>query len=392
MTMPVSPVVYNIFVNQQEISETPLDVSLQQEWGCHDLFTIRIEFNKSRDDIATLQLWPDNAPVEIDWGRSPDLNTWYGYVNHHTVDGNADSGSGALQITYTCIGTSKPMNTDVSKTWGQVTGTFIAKTLASKYSFRAVLSSSSWVLPYEVQANESDFSFLCRIADKIGYRFWVSGGTLYFINPAVVLTDSSKSAVPVFNLDKMPGQLDTIRQFNMNQGGNLPGATLSTRQIFGLDPASGNVFQVTASPPPNTTQLFTQSNITQYASNIYDGQMRVNAWASLSQWFMSACAELYGDNLLYPGKLVLLQGRQLPADAQGYWIVASINNLLRASTTNIGSQDRNISEVQILKNSTASVPIINGYTNINPEFTTCRLQNGTWLSTDTSIIYDGVPR
>jgi phage protein D len=386
---PAGQVIYKILVNGKTVTDLPLDVELRQEFGAHDTFSLRIEYNRARDDIQRLPLWPDDAPVQITWGRGPsDLSTWYGYVNHHTVDGNSSSGSQTLQITYTCIGTSKPMNSDKSRNWGQVTCTYLAKKIAQEHGLRAVLTKTNWILPFEIQANESDFTFLNRIASKVGFRFWVSGGTLYFIDPAVVLTSSSKVAVPEYRMDKMPGQLDTIRQFNSRQGGNIPGATLSNRQIYGLDWQSGSVIQVGAQT--NNSNLFTQINSQQYVSDITDAQNRMNAWQSLSQFFIPATAELYGNTLLYPGKLVLLQGRQMPSGTQGYWLVSSVTHMLRSSYTSIGSEDRNISRVDILRNSTGSIPSIKEYNKINPEFVTCKLMNNRWISTNNSVIYDGV--
>src|SRR5579862_8175604 len=134
MGLPVGPVVYAIYVNGIQANEFPLDVELRQEWGCHDLFMIRIEIPRTYTGISSYQFWPDNSPVQIIFGRRSDnITSWFGYVNHHTVNGNSSSGSKALEIVYTLIGTSKPMNTDRSKTWGQVTGTYVAKTIFGSY-------------------------------------------------------------------------------------------------------------------------------------------------------------------------------------------------------------------------------------------------------------------
>jgi hypothetical protein len=160
MTRPVPPVAYAIFVNEVLIKDFALDIELRQSWGQHDLFYVRIEYYKGIN-LTNLALWANNAPIRIVWGQGANnIQTWYGYVNHYTIDANSDSGNKTMQVTYTCIGTSKPMNTDKTRTWGQVTGTYIAKTIAAEYGLRAVLSSTSWVLPSEVQVSESDFKFL----------------------------------------------------------------------------------------------------------------------------------------------------------------------------------------------------------------------------------------
>lgn len=388
MALPVGPVIYSIYVNGQQVKEFPLDVQLRQEWGSHDLFIIRIEVPRVFTGMQTSFFWPDDAPVQIIWGRRPDnVTTWYGYVNHHNICSSASSGSKALQITYTLTGTSKPMNTDRTKTWGQVTGTYIAKTIFGSYGLRSILTSTDWILPYEVQANESDFSFLSRIADKIGFRMWVSGSTGYFIDPATVLAGSSTQGTPTFTLNKRFTHVDTIREFEMNQGDNLPGAVIATRNIYGIDPQSGNTFQAqaTAGQTSNITQTYTDWPVSDYqtAKNL------VQAKQQRSQFWMTANAELFGNTYIYPGKLVYLTGLQLPNNNQGYWLIGSACHILKASGTTVGSYDKYLSQVVLLKNTSIAVPNLTSTTASIPEYLPCRLVNNQWVSQQATIYYDG---
>ena len=389
MSLPVGPVVYSIRINGQQVKEFPLDAQLRQEWGSHDLFIIRIEVPRSVSNLTSSFFWPDNAPVQIVWGRRPDnLNTWYGYVNHHTICANSSSGSKATQITYTLAGTSKPMNADRTKTWGQSTGTYIAKTIFGTYGLRSILSSTNWILPFEIQANESDFSFLNRIADKIGYRMWVSGGTGYFINPSSMLTSAASQGVPIFYMDKRYTKVDTIRQFEMNQGSNLPGAVIATRTIFGVDPNTGNVFQAQADTDqsPTVTQTYTDWPATDYqtAKNL------VQAKQQRSQFWITATAELFGNAYIYPGKLVYLTGLQLPQDNQGYWLVGSAVHILKPSGTTVGSYDKYVTQVNLLRNETQILPNLSSSTTSLPEYMPCRLLDGKWISEQATIFYDGI--
>lgn len=381
----VGPVIYAIYVNGLLQRDFALDVELRQEWSKHDLFFIRVEYQKTDKTLVTKQLWADNAPISIVWGRTPgNTQTWYGYVNHHTINANSDSGSKVLQVSYTLIGTSKPMNTDKTRTWGEVTGTYIAKTIAQEYGLRTVVTKTTWVLPYEVQASESDFQFMVRIADKMGYRFWVSGGTLYFIDPAVVLLGSGSQGVPKYYLDKSFMYLDTVREFHMLQGDNLPGAGTTTRTIYGVDKTSGQVFASSADPSATTSQL----NTDWPADSINEAQNLVGGWQSRSQFFMSATAELYGNVYVYPGKLVYLSGKQLHQDATGYWIVSSADHVLKASGSTDVTQDRYVTRVQILRNATTLTPKLKSITKIAPEFTSMKSSGTKWVSTNQSVIYD----
>jgi hypothetical protein len=389
MALPVGPVVYSVTVNGTLITDFPLDVELEQCWGNHDIFTIRIEYPRTKLDVTSMSLWPDNAPVQVVWGRRPDnIQTWFGYVNHNAPASHADSGSKALQITYYLIGCSYPMNTDKTRTWGEVTATYIAKQIAAEYGFRTVLSTSNWVLPYEVQANESDFSFLNRMADKVGFRFWVSNGTLYFIDPGSVLQGASSQGVPQYTLDKRFDQVDTVRNFRMNQGANLPGATKAVRSIYGIDNTSGKVFKVSATNAPVSN--IEQTMTTWPVNNMSQAQNLVDAWQSRSQFFISASAELFGNVYVYPGKLVYLSGLQMPANSAGYWIVGSADHLMLASGTSLSTSDKYVTRVQLIKNATGFTPALSTVSQVNPEFVNCQVINGQWQSTDMSVLYNGV--
>jgi phage protein D len=389
MAIPVGPVVYAVFVNETKIPELALDVELRQCWGQHDLFFVRIEYPRTATFIPSLQLWPDNSPVRIVWGRRPDnIQMWYGYVNHHSVKANADSGSKAFQVTYVCIGMSKPMNTDKTRTWGEVTPTYIARTIAGEYGMRTVVTSTDWILPYEVQSNESDFCFMNRIADKVGYRFWASNGTLYMIDPSVVLQGPPAQGVPVYYMDKRFTHVDTVRELDASQGDNIPGAAKTQRVIYGIDIKSGNTY--TASASNDTSPAITQIMTDWPGEDANQGARLVQAWQNRSQFWMSATAELFGTSYLYPGKALLLQGAQLPADFSGFWIVGCVEHILKASGTTLATSDKYITRAEILRNETALTPKIKSINQVVPEFTLCSLFNGVWRSNNMSIIYDGV--
>ena len=386
----VKPVVYSIYVNEVLSKEFPLDIELRQCWGQHDVFYIRIEYQRMLK-LNARAIWPNNSPIRVIWGAGAgNVQTWYGYVNHHTIDANSDSGSTAMQVTYSCIGTSKPMNTDKTRTWGEVTGTYIAKKIAGEYGFRAILSTTNWVLPYEVQSNESDFHFLNRIADKVGYRFWVSGGTLYFIDPIVILQGSGGQAVPQYYLDKSVLYLDTIRNFNLSIGDNIPGGAQTVRTIYGIDETTGQPFHLKAS---NATAT---SNITQITSewpvtSRNEAQNIVDAWQGRSQFWLAATAELYGTTYVYPGKLIYLSGNQLNNEAWGYWIVSSADHVLKTSGTSDPTRDKYVTHVELVKNVTNILPKLKNVQKISPEFTGCNLISGVWKSGQQTVVYDNGP-
>lgn len=388
MAIPVGPVVYQIFVNGLAIPDLANNVTVEQVWGQHDMVSIRIEYNQGRNMSSIVQ-WPTNALIQMVWGRRPNaLQTWYGYLNHSTQSGNADSGTHNLQYTYTCIGTSKPMNSESSRVWGNVTPTYIAKQMALRYHLRAVLTSTTQVLTNETQANMSDFAYMNYIAQKTGFRFWVSGGTLYFVDPAVTLSGASSQGVPGYRQDKNVLQnQDTMRDFKVMQGDNLPGSAVANRQIFGIDQTSGNLFSLST----GTSSGITQNNTNRVAQSLSEAGGILQAWQGLSQFYIGATAELFGYSLIYPGKLVYLDGAALPGGNIGYWLVASATHKLSQGFNADPTNDKYATEVVLLRNSSATVPKVSGASVITPEFVACQPGNGgVWYSNSLQVIYDGV--
>lgn len=383
---PVQPVIYKVLVNQVVTTDWVLDMDLNQIWGEHEEASLRIELRRT-DNMSGYKPWPVNAPVQIIWGRQPvALNNWYGYVNHYRVS-DADTGTKNVQYTYSLIGISKPMNTDVSKIWSNVTPTYIAKTIAAKYNFRCVVTSTNWILPTEVQASESDWSFLNRIAEKTGFRFWVGNGTLYFIDPIVYIEGAGSQGVPEFIMNKQPQYQDTVRNFEILKGDNLPGAVQAQRSLYGIDASTGQVFQAKA---PNPTGSSVQHvNTERVVTNYTEGMNIVSAWQNLSQFWIGGQCELFGTANVYPGKLIYLKGNAFADNNNGYWLVTAADHTLKQSGTTVYTADKYMTKVTMVRNQDATVPNVNGITAPSPEFCTCTLVSGVWQSTSTSVTYDG---
>lgn len=381
----LGPVVYQVFVNGIPYSNRPpiLDATLCECFGAHDVFTLRIEYPRGFP-VGQLSVWPDNTPVSVQWGQAPDLNTWYGYVNHHTVSTNADSGTRLLQITYTCIGTSSVLNSVVTTKWEQVSPTYIAKAIAAANGMRSVTTPGGWVLPFEQQA-ESNFQFLNRIADKTGMRFWCSGGTLYMISPTTALEGGGQNAVPTFYTDKSLNYQDTCRDLTYTQGRNLPGSVQANRAIYGIDPASGQPFAASQQPVTSTSRvaLKTTTSTLDYA----DAKNRINAWAARSQFWLGAEATLYGNTHLYPGKVVQLTGTALPSNAAGFWLLTCVEHKLSSAATASPYMDKYLAEVVMLKNTASAKITLSNITPVIPEFVPCRINlSGTWISTSLAAV------
>lgn len=384
-SFPVSPVVYAVTVNGIPMSDLILNVTLEMEWGKHDLAAMRIEYNRA-EDMSGIDPWPDNAMITMVWGRGPTgLQTWYGYVNHHELKSNAESGTHNLQITYYCLGTSKPMNSQRSYNWGSVTGTYVAKAMAKRYGFRCVVTSGAPVLNDLTQANMSDFQFMNYLAQKTGYRFWCSNGTLYFVDPLIYFMGGFNQGVSVFQQDKKQFQQDTMRDFNVLRGDNLPGSTVANRIVYGIDGATGRLISSSTGGSGPTIV-----NTSRSIRSIAEGQQVIEAWSGLSQFWIGAQAEFFGDHEIYPGKIVYLDGNAVPAGNIGYWVVSRAKHLLLMSGSPMATLDKYTTQVDLLRNTTGPTPNYKNVVTVAPEIVKCVDNHGVWNAGQQTVIVDGI--
>lgn len=389
LSTPLGPVTYTVLVNGVLYNQQPqiLDVQLVEEYESHDMMYLRIEYPpQMMGNISRLSIWPADTPIQVTWGRVPDVRTFYGYINHHEINHSADSGTDALQLTYVCIGTSAVLNSAKTRKWENITSTYVASQIAAENNMRAVTTPSSTMLTYEVQAGESDFHFLCRIADKTGMRFWVSGGTLYMINPTTAISGTGQSAVPQFSANKAIGLLDTCRNFKQLRGNNMPGSVQANRVVYGIDASTGKQFSASA-PPANGGKRIAIK--TTYASTNYsDAKARVDAWSAVSQFWAGATAQLYGNTRLYPGKIIQLIGGALPDGAAGIWLVSKATHNLVSAGTGVPNMDTYIVDVTLLRNTQSSDAITLANSDpVTPEFNVMSLNvSGDWTATNSTPV------
>jgi phage protein D len=381
----VGPVLYQVWVNEVPYGNNPriLDAELCMGFGEHDLFFFRIELPRNMP-VNGMTLWPVDTPIRVQWGRTPDLNTWYGYVNHRQIQAMADSGTKAQQIEYVCIGTSSVLNPDVSRSWTNVSPTYIAKQIAVENSLRAVVSPINWVLDFEQQANMSNFDFLNYIANKTGMRFWCSNGSLYMVQPDIRLTDSLVTNPVTYFCDKTFTKQDTIRNYQVLQGNNIPGSVVANRALFGIDLVTGQPFSAVSSPASGTTSRVVIKQDTS-VNSYYDAKQRIDASAALSQFSFMASAQVFGNTSLYPGKMVNLQGTALPGNLAGSWLVTSTKHKLLASYSTNAAKDIYATDVNLVRNTSTGVNLVNVQP-IKPEFPLCGLSKGQWTCFKPNVV------
>lgn len=307
------------------LSVSPMDVSIRQETGKHTIALVTAVADTIKPVSQRLTL-PEGTPVTLTWGISPDKTmTWYGYVHHPesiSVPGVVPT------VRYVLTGTSAVLNDQTSRTWRNASGSYVARQIATAAGFSVYSHKTPGGATFLAQASESDFTFLNGLADQYGFTLWADCDRLLFLNNRVLLASPASASMPAARMDKQPGQPDSLLSFAETKGPTVPGSgQVVNRTAYGLNRKTGQLVKATKTTGlVQTPRQLIDSN--QPISSYADAVSLLTASAANNDQWITADAEMLGDNRLQPGGLVWLEGVAIPAESQGVWLVLRAEHLL----------------------------------------------------------------
>lgn len=329
--MPEPTPVTGLTISGSRITNYIKRVEVREGYGIHSMAMVDVTTS------AATSAYPELAPVVLDYGRRPnDLVRWYGYVHHSTV--LASSSSKTVTTRYVCIGTSLPLNTQRTRSWKNVSPTSIARQVGRQNGLRTIISPSSRRLTYWAQSGQSDFKLLQDLAHEVGFRFWVEGTTLYFLDPRILLLGQKAQNIPVFSKNQQAGVMDTLRELSILAGTMVPrqNGTTGTSIISGLDAKTGRVIKASSSSDTGTSPFLNSITTARAVDNYADAQALMEARTLASRGWITMQATLYGTAKIMPGTLVAITGRSLSSDRTGRWMVTSTKHIINRDKSNSG--------------------------------------------------------
>jgi uncharacterized protein involved in type VI secretion and phage assembly len=325
------PPVTRLVIGTNRISNLITRVEVREGYGVHAMALIDVSTPVGLTPAAEL------TPVVLDYGRSPnDMTRWYGYVHHSSV--MASSANQTVVTRYVCIGTSLPMNTQRTRSWKNVSPTSIVRQVGRENGLRTVISPSARRLTYWAQSGQSDFKLVSDLAAETGFRFWVEGATLYFLDPRTLLLGQKAQDIPVFTKSQRPGQFDTLQDLTILTGTMVPRAngTTGTSAISGLDAKTGRVIQATSTANTGASSFLNTITTSRAVDNYADAQALMEARTLASQGWITMQATVYGTSKVSPGTLIGISGGSVSSDRQGRWMVTGTKHVINRSRDNSG--------------------------------------------------------
>jgi len=323
---------------------------------------------------------PERTPVQMTWGEAPNsLEDFYGYVHHHQALSPLEGQTGVGNVVrYVLIGTSLPMNQQRTRSWRGVSGSYLARAIAKEHGLRAVVNQSPRVYPYVAQSGNSDFSLLKQLATDVGFRLWVNGATLWFVDPEALLLTPKTRNVPAFSMVNRTGIADSLLGLEVVNGTMVDdGGVLSNMTAYGFDPRSKRFFKATSGSTDAYLQTVSQ---TAPVESLAEAATTLSASQAASRNWVTAKARVRGNASLRPGSLIRLGGSGVLPDYQGLWLVDSATHSVVLPDQNVVGANNYVTDLQLVRNSTSALTFKDALS-LSPavESTPCRLTDqGLW--------------
>jgi hypothetical protein len=318
------------------------DVSLFMACESHPVAVVTVMTNLQRAfpsqswRTPTGSLWEENTPVHFRYGwYADDPGDFFGYVASSRVLADENDARHAsltlVPVQYTCVGASMVMQDHTNRLWQDCTCSYMARTIAQDNGFLPWVEITDQHFDQRMQA-ASDWQFLSDLADRCGYRLYIDGTTLQFVQESTYLP-SSDGSVPAFWMRKAPGVIDSLRTFSGVLGETDPSGGLRARlTTTGINRQTA-ALATAAYTSPRTSRLGqpVPATLTQQYSALpvagYTEAERLLANTADFLW-VQAQAVTNGDSRIKPGSLVELRGDGISETHQGTWMVVEAAHTL----------------------------------------------------------------
>jgi hypothetical protein len=284
--------------------------TVRQNFSHHTVAFLDYQFT----DKVQYVMPPENTPFKVQWGVPPlAVSTHYGYVNHYET---VTDENGQAFTRLVGLGTSKVMNTASPSSWSDTTRSAIVRDYAKRYKLRSVVHPHPLVVEHWTSGSRTDFRSLKVLAEEAGYRLWIDGSTLYFLDPTLSLkTPSSHPAT------FRKGDILSLQIFG---GTNIPGETEAPgyKILHGLDYRTNEFFTATSGDPSQPTQVVSKA-ITTYL----DALEETVASRKAADHY-SLRASVRGNARVHPGSVIWVESGRVNNDQGGLWLVNEAEHVI----------------------------------------------------------------
>jgi hypothetical protein len=311
---------------------------------------ITVEEKENMHNLAILEFAGMNTQLVHEYLNAPitfsieltgkDIFNFHGYITFVepvsvTHDGVINNSPFQNTRVY-CFGSSYAMKSTYSCIWENKTISDIATEIANKYKFSVSVPNNSYRFPRLVQSSQSDWKFLNKASELLGYsvlmdgthiRIWDPYSSLYQnVSYTMLLTiRGSRGAV-----SPQPGQ---ILKFEGRIGAVTTDGSRSSDTLHVLD-KSGQLLSVSNEDTFESSGLATGiksqfNNVLSINADSFDMANRLVTGALRKKFPMRASVEVVSDPSIKPGGIVSIN--EYNTEFDGFWYVTSVRHELLQS-------------------------------------------------------------
>jgi ribosomal protein S18 acetylase RimI-like enzyme len=319
----------NVAVDYMSVSEFQLDLSENK----HDLLVVVIQGipPKALTDYlgSAVKFIIDSGP-----GRK---NEFYGYVSftepfHHGRDGLVN-GSPIQMAKLYCIGASYVFKELNSKVWDYANISEVLEHFANRHRFSVEYPKDSYKPVRLVQSNESDWMFLEKMLDPLGYAFSAHGTRLHIWDRANYDGRLSSYHIASTVSKRTDNKPFTILDFEARLG-QVSSSGDSSRSLINVLDASGGIHTITDESSAYSPGVSGGSLYKLFKKPLYDSTLSIEEGlrrtksSDNNRSIYNAKMTVFAGAGAVPGGIVDLQG--FDSEFDGLWYIHDVSHVIKS--------------------------------------------------------------
>lgn len=282
-----------------------------------------------------------------------------------------------FQVTrFYCLGASYIMKSKKSRTWDSVTLSDIAVSFANSYKLSVSVPNDSFRFKRLAQVEQSDWSFLVMVANRLGYSVTMEGTHIHIWDPFKTISRQYSfgilKTIKGLNGNVSPG-IGQVLRFEGRVGAVTTSAERTPDTLHVLD--SNGVLSTVGGSLLEASEFGQEiqskfSNTIAVNADSYDMGYRLVTGRLRKKFSLTATVDITGNPTLHPGGVVNLE--KYDAKFDGFWGIHAARHEITNSEL--------LTTLELVKDSTneAEPTLSNTAKYIDPPASS--LLNGEWVS------------
>jgi hypothetical protein len=239
------------FPNTPAIELILIGAELFQTVNSHDVLVLQFKGKPFLDSTRIVS----GDPVVFTWSTGPNESSFNGYV----YDLDPETGTSTNNTTITCVAASYVLKNTDQQIYKNATADSVVAKICKKHGLNTITERHPRIREQVVQAGQSDWQMLQRLAKQCGFALRAENTTIYFLSKNKIYGDKKASA-PYFKYNdgvtKAQRMYGTCFMFKPELSDESPDrAVIVDRVVSGFSVNTGDVIATTHQTKDHTISV-----------------------------------------------------------------------------------------------------------------------------------------